>query len=64
MSFNKKYLQEREVLENTLMSNGSEDFYSLYVKKTDTFIGTNEAVEFIDDFLEKYQSSNTSFNVI
>jgi len=64
MSFNKKYLQEKEVLENTLMANGSEDFYSLYVKKTDTFIGTNEAVEFIDDFLEKYQSSNISFNVI
>ena len=64
MSFNRRFLQEKEVLENTLMINGSEEFYSIYVKKTDTFIGTNEAVEFIDDFLEKYQSSNISFNAI
>jgi hypothetical protein len=61
MSFNKKYLHDVEVLEEVLLSEGSERFYFLYVKTADMYIGSSESIEFINVFVDKFEEANEEF---
>lgn len=56
MGFNKKYLPELDELVDFLHTNGSYAFYNRFVKKVDAFIGPSGSVEFIDKFMEKYNT--------
>ena len=56
MGFNKRYLPELDQLVDFLNTHGSYEFYNRFVKKTDAFIGPSDSVEFIDKFLESYET--------
>ena len=62
MSINKVFVPEKKALEEFLKYNGSELFYSRYVKKTDTLIGGSKSIDYIDKFKNKYKNeSDTVF---
>jgi len=61
MSFNKKYLPNKEELITILLENGSDMFYIGYVKTADVYIGSDEAIEFIDLFVNKLKVTNEEF---
>ena len=56
MGFNKRFLPELDELIDFLHTNGSYAFYNRFIKKTDAFIGPAGSVEFIDKFMESYES--------
>jgi len=65
MSINKVYLPEAEKLKESLKERGSNSFYMFYVRKRETFIGSNKSIKFIDIFCKKYfKNETTEFNEI
>lgn len=61
MSFNKRILHDLPVLIDYLKEHGSYKFYSLYIRKTDAFIGPTDSMNFIDAFIEKYNLADVEF---
>lgn len=61
MSFNKKILPRKRVLEEYLKEHGSKSFYWRWIKSVDAFIGSNKSVNFIDSFQHKYHSNATNY---
>lgn len=65
MSINKKYLPKIEVLKASLKEKGSQEFYRIYIRKTDTYIGSPESFKFINTFCDKYfEDENSEFTEI
>lgn len=60
MSINKIFVPERKSLKQFLKDNGSELFYSRYVKKTDALIGSSKSIDYIDKFKNKYRNESDS----
>jgi hypothetical protein len=60
MSINKVFVPERKALKEFLKDNGSELFYSRYIKKTDALIGSSKSIDYIDKFINKYSNENDS----
>jgi hypothetical protein len=60
MSINKIFVPEKKELKQFLKSNGSELFYSRYVKKADALIGSSKSIDYIDKFINKYSNENDS----
>lgn len=63
MSINKLIVPEKKVLEEFLKCKGSTLFFMKYVKIIDVLIGDDDAVDFIEDFENKYYdtTNNTEF---
>lgn len=64
MSINKVYLPKIEKLTNFLEKNGSERFYFTYIKNREAFIGSNKSMKFINQFIDKYESTSADFKSI
>jgi|DEB19_MinimDraft_2_1074335.scaffolds.fasta_scaffold00264_10 hypothetical protein len=64
MSINKLIVPGKKTLNEFLKYNGSTLFYMKYVKKIDVLIGDDDAVDFIEDFENKYYdtTSNMEFH--
>lgn len=60
MSINKIFVPERKSLKQFLKDNGSELFYSRYVKKTEALIGSSKSIDYIDKFKNKYRNESDS----
>jgi len=58
MSINKIYLPELKVLQDTLSRTGNQSFYFRYIRNKDTFIGSNESIEFINQFIKNYEAAS------
>jgi len=57
MSFNKKYLPSLETLQEDYENFGEEEFFAKYIKKVDAFIGSSEALDYIEKVREnKYKN--------
>jgi len=64
MSFNKKYLPTEKELITILLERGSNDFYRGYVKTVDAYIGSEESMEFIHRFVNKWTSTEKEFHCL
>lgn len=60
MSINKIYLPEVEKLKEFLKENGSSKFFMRYIRNRDAFIGSNDSMDFIDNFCKKYKKNGTT----
>lgn len=53
MSFNKRYLPDIETLKSDYEKLGIDDFYIRHIKRVDAFIGSTEALDFVNSIIEK-----------
>ncbi len=57
MGFNKRYIQEIEVLkERRKQYNADEEFLNAVVGKSDALIGSKESMDYLDSLYEKIKS--------
>lgn len=57
MSFNKRFLPSTSELQKTLEERGASYFYKTYVESPDMVIGSNDSMEFIATFKDKYDGN-------
>lgn len=64
MSINKLNISEDLNLSKALEKQGSTFFYFNFIKGRDAFIGPSESVQFIENFIKKYENTQVEFHKI
>ena len=66
MGFNIRYYPENvQYLKDKLAREGSHEFYNMYIKRVDCWIGndkTKESELFIENFMKKYNETDIEFH--
>lgn len=68
MGFNvRHYPEDVTILKDKLANQGSHYFYNMYIKRVDSWMGSDNTLEseqFIDKFMEKYNETDIEFHSI
>lgn len=64
MSINKLNISEDLNLPKVLEKQGSTCFYFNFVKGREAFIGPSKSIQFIEDFIKKYENAQSEFHKI
>jgi len=65
MGFNKWHVpDDPQELRDRVKEIGSNEFYRIYIKKTDSFIGSSKTMRYLEQFAKQYHETDQEFHYV